>query len=219
MATNNSANQDYQNNADGAQIKGGVIKRMLKWLGSDITLTGSGSATVTLPATTDTLVGRATTDTLTNKTIGDDLTVNGNITSNGENIVTDTHFAAGTFFVTGTGNTTITGLPFAPKVIRFIATNHSQQEASLGSATTGTMSVGVATPNGGYCHNIYVRNTVGGGSMVLIDGRPVSVRTVSTGPAQSVAGEGSVTAWNSDGFTFNCSIWSTAIAVTWDAQG
>lgn len=69
MANNNSANQDYQNNADGAQLGGGVVKRVLKWLGADITLTGSGSNTYTMPASTDTLVGRASTDTLTNKTL------------------------------------------------------------------------------------------------------------------------------------------------------
>lgn len=76
MANNNSANQDYQNNSDGAQIGGGATKRILKWLGADITLTGSGSNTYTFPSTTDTLLGRNSTDTITNKTIdGDDNTL------------------------------------------------------------------------------------------------------------------------------------------------
>jgi len=67
--TQNSSNQDYQNNADGAQLGGGVTKRILKWLGANITITGSGTNTYTMPSSTDTLVGRASTDTLTNKTI------------------------------------------------------------------------------------------------------------------------------------------------------
>jgi len=67
--TQNSSNQDYQNNADGAQLGGGVTKRILKWLGANITITGSGTNTYTMPSSTDTLVGRASTDTLTNKTL------------------------------------------------------------------------------------------------------------------------------------------------------
>lgn len=69
MANQNSANQDYQNNADGAQIAGGTTKRILKWLGANITITGSGSNTHTFPSSSDTLVGRDSTDTLTNKTL------------------------------------------------------------------------------------------------------------------------------------------------------
>lgn len=74
MANQNSANQDYQNNADGAQLGGGVIKRILKWLGADITITGSGTANITLPSQDDTLVGRASTDTITG-----DKTFTGNV--------------------------------------------------------------------------------------------------------------------------------------------
>lgn len=69
MARNNSSNQDYTNNADGAQIEGGTVKRILKWIGANITLTGSGTNTYTMPSATDTLVGRDSVDTLTNKTI------------------------------------------------------------------------------------------------------------------------------------------------------
>lgn len=67
--TQNSSNQDYQNNADGAQIAGGTVKRILKWLGANITLTGSGTNTYTFPASSDTLLGRDSTDTVTGKSM------------------------------------------------------------------------------------------------------------------------------------------------------
>lgn len=69
MVTNNSANQDYINNADGYTLGGGTTERKLTITGADVTLTGSGTNVFTMPAATDTLVGRASTDTLTNKTL------------------------------------------------------------------------------------------------------------------------------------------------------
>jgi|CXWL01.1.fsa_nt_gi microcystin-dependent protein len=49
MATNNSVNMGIQENADGGEIQLGVIKRILRWLGSTIILTGSGSNVYTFP--------------------------------------------------------------------------------------------------------------------------------------------------------------------------
>lgn len=69
MAKNSAVNLDITNEADGVSIIGGTVRRLLKWLGADITLTGSGTNTYTFPSATDTLIGRASTDTLTNKTI------------------------------------------------------------------------------------------------------------------------------------------------------
>lgn len=69
MATNNSSNNQYANNADGFTLGGGTTSRSLTVTGGNMTLTGAGSNTYTLPASTDTLVGRASTDTLTNKSI------------------------------------------------------------------------------------------------------------------------------------------------------
>lgn len=67
MATNNSSNQKYSNNADGFDIAGGTTPRKLTITGGDISATGTGSNVYTFPTSTDTLVGRASTDTLTNK--------------------------------------------------------------------------------------------------------------------------------------------------------
>jgi hypothetical protein len=57
MTRQNSVNTDIQNNVDGLQISGGIVKRILKWLGADITLTGSGTNTYTFPTASDLLVG------------------------------------------------------------------------------------------------------------------------------------------------------------------
>jgi len=69
MATNNSANNSYTNNADGFSLAGGTTPRTLTLTAGNVTLSSGGSNTYTMPSATDTLVGRASTDTLTNKTI------------------------------------------------------------------------------------------------------------------------------------------------------
>lgn len=55
MATNNSVNVELGDNADGGQLKMGTVARILKWLGADITLTGSGSNVYTFPNATGTV--------------------------------------------------------------------------------------------------------------------------------------------------------------------
>lgn len=69
MATNNSSDQQYVNNADGFALGGGTTARTLTVTGANMTLTGSGTNVFTFPAATDTLVGRTSTDTMTNKTM------------------------------------------------------------------------------------------------------------------------------------------------------
>lgn len=59
MATNNSSNQDYTNNADGFTLGGGTTKRKVTVTGADMTLTGSGTNTYTMPSSSDTLLGVA----------------------------------------------------------------------------------------------------------------------------------------------------------------
>ena len=69
MSKNSSVNLDITNNADGFDISGGTTARKATFTGADITLTGSGSNTMTFPSSAQTLVGLTSTDTLTNKTL------------------------------------------------------------------------------------------------------------------------------------------------------
>lgn len=59
MAKNNSINLDVTPNADGFDVSGGTTARKLTVTGADVTLTGSGSNTYTMPASSDTLVGES----------------------------------------------------------------------------------------------------------------------------------------------------------------
>jgi hypothetical protein len=57
MAKQSSVNLDITNNADGFDISGGTTVRKLGITGGDITIAGSGSATVTFPTTSTTIAG------------------------------------------------------------------------------------------------------------------------------------------------------------------
>ena len=57
MAKQNSVNLDITNNADGFSIAGGSTSRTLGVSGADITLVGSGTATLTFPTTSTTIAG------------------------------------------------------------------------------------------------------------------------------------------------------------------
>ena len=70
MTINNIVNQRYQNNVTGWQLGGGTSNiSTLVVSGDTATIIATGSAQITFPTTTTTLVGTDTTDTLTNKTI------------------------------------------------------------------------------------------------------------------------------------------------------
>jgi hypothetical protein len=65
MAKQNSVNLDITNNADGFSIAGGSTSRTLGVSGADITLVGSGTATLTFPTTSTTLAGLGIAQTFT----------------------------------------------------------------------------------------------------------------------------------------------------------
>ena len=81
MATikRNSSNQDYTNNSDGFDITGGTTRRTLTVSGSNITLLGSGSATLTFPTGSDSLVGYAYFNTYTGSIVRDSASFNSRI--------------------------------------------------------------------------------------------------------------------------------------------
>jgi hypothetical protein len=56
MATNNSSNNQFTNDSDGFDISGGTTKRKLTVTAGDVTLSGGGSNTYTLPAASGTLI-------------------------------------------------------------------------------------------------------------------------------------------------------------------
>lgn len=65
----NSIGGDYTSFADGWSFVGGVIKRLLRVTGSDVTITGSGTETYVYPIAGDVLLGRDSVDIVTNKRI------------------------------------------------------------------------------------------------------------------------------------------------------
>ena len=65
MAKQSSVNLDITNNADGFDISGGTTVRKLGITGGDVTIAGSGSATVTFPTTSTTIAGLGISQTFT----------------------------------------------------------------------------------------------------------------------------------------------------------
>jgi hypothetical protein len=57
MAKQNSVNLDITNNSDGFDVSGGTTSRKLTVTGADMTLTGSGTATIKLPTVSANLSG------------------------------------------------------------------------------------------------------------------------------------------------------------------
>lgn len=57
MAKQNSVNLDITNNSDGFDVSGGATSRKLTITGADMTLTGSGTATIKLPTVSTNLAG------------------------------------------------------------------------------------------------------------------------------------------------------------------
>jgi hypothetical protein len=69
MATNSSINLQVTRNADGFDLSGGTTPRKLTLTGADVTVTGSGGATITFPASSATVATLTLNETLTNKTL------------------------------------------------------------------------------------------------------------------------------------------------------
>lgn len=99
MAKQNSVNLDITNNADGFSIAGGSTSRTLGVSGADITLVGSGTATLTFPTTSTTIAGLGITQTFTTlQTFSAGVTTNNIYASSGVTFAsTSEHIGLATF--------------------------------------------------------------------------------------------------------------------------
>ena len=100
----------------------------------------SGNITLTLPATTDTLVGKTTTDTLTNKTFGDNVSFGDNNITNVGDIALDSISADATDInvaVTDNSATAFT-IKQGSDAYLIIDTANSSESVSIGTGISGT---------------------------------------------------------------------------------
>ena len=160
MAKQSSVNLDITNNPDGFDISGGTTSRKLTVTGADITLEGSGSATITFPTTSTTLAGLGIAQTFT-ATQGfaagftaSGATFSGNISA--PNIVNSVNGGTGAVSVTGSGailttvsgNTTTFGARLASSSVTGVASfNNEFVVSALGAV--GLTSNYVVSVNGG----------------------------------------------------------------------
>lgn len=123
-----------------------------------VTLTASGSAVLTFPTTTDTLVGRATTDTLTNKTLTSPIIANiapgANFTLTQNSVAALTSVNAGAIVNTVVLTTGLVGINTAAPLSRLsvnggvaIGTYSTANAAPTnGLIVSGPVGLGVTTP-------------------------------------------------------------------------
>jgi hypothetical protein len=100
----------------------------------------SGNVTVVLPASADTLVGKATTDTLTNKTFGDNVSFGDNNITNVGNIALDSISADATDInvaVTDNSATAFT-IKQGSDAYFVVDTGNSSESVSIGTGVSGT---------------------------------------------------------------------------------
>ena len=100
----------------------------------------SGDITLTLPATTDTLVGKTTTDTLTNKTFGDNTSFGDNNITNVGDIALDSISADGTDINVAVSDNSATAFTIkqGSDAYLIIDTANSSESVSIGTGISGT---------------------------------------------------------------------------------
>ena len=100
----------------------------------------SGNITLTLPATTDTLVGKTTTDTLTNKTFGDNVSFGDNNITNVGDIALDSISADGTDINVAVSDNSATAFTIKQGSDAYfvVDTGNSSESVSIGTGVSGT---------------------------------------------------------------------------------
>lgn len=139
----------FQNITGNVVIDSGTQTLTNKTLTSPVISTISNTGTLTLPTSTDTLVGRATTDTLTNKTISGS---NNTISNIGNSSLTNSSVTIGSTSVAlGATAATIAGLTLTtPTIASFTnATHNHTNAAGGGQLTDAALSTAVTVAKGG----------------------------------------------------------------------
>ena len=168
MAKQSSVNLDITNNPDGFDISGGTTLRKLSVTGGDVTIAGSGGATVTFPTTSTTIAGLGIVQTfsaLQSFSVGisaNGATFSGNISA--PNIVNSLNGFTGAVQVTGSGavvhsvsgttttfgarlsTATVTGVAsFDPVFFSVGTTGHIRLAAAYQATGSGIATVPLAT--------------------------------------------------------------------------
>jgi hypothetical protein len=216
MAKQSSVNLDITNNPDGFDISGGTTLRKLSVTGGDVTIAGSGSATVTFPTTSTTIAGLGIAQTfsaLQSFSVGISAagaTFSGNISA--PNIVNSLNGFTGAVQVTGSGailqtvsgttttfearlsTATVTGVASFDSVFFSVGTSgHIRLAAAYQATGSGIATVPLATTSltGTASFNPNRFQVSATGNVDLLAAFQVTGQTVvSGGPSQLVSTSG-----------------------------